>query len=184
MSESKFCVKCGANLPAGAQFCNQCGAIVTGTEAEKKAEEERTEMEKMMRESRMHWLMFFFIIYAIPAFLMGLTAMMNAGATVETLWKQDFWIEFLKTHPDITKDFVIQQVKIVAGMSMASGLLAGVSAFCVIKRRFWILATICSFIATILCVWNIFGIIIGFFVSWMTISSREDFYNDLKPEGQ
>ena len=178
MAESRFCVKCGANLPADAQYCNKCGAIVVGTEAEARAKEQDSEMRKMVSDGKMSWLVFLYVIYGIPVLVCGIMFMCNLSSNVEVLWQNSDWLNFVAQHPEITKDLVTTHLTVGGWMAIVSGVCALVPALCCCKRKYWIVATVCSFIATVLVFWSLFGLLIGFFVSWMTLASKEDFVND------
>lgn len=178
MTESKFCVKCGTNLPAGAQYCNKCGAIVAGTEADAMAKQQETETLRMVSEGKMNFLLFLFVIYAIPVIIAGAIALCNIDSNITLLWQNKDWLNYVAQHPEVTQDLVRSQMTAGGWMAVVSGICAAISAICCYKRKFWVVATVCSFIATVLVFWSLFGLLIGFFVSWMTLASKEDFVND------
>lgn len=175
---NKFCTKCGRNLPDNAQFCDQCGAVVVGTEADIQQKEEQKKMEGAIRDSQMNLLTFLFLIYAIPVLILSIVALCNIDQTMNILAGSKEWADFIKQYPQYTIQMVRDAYTACLICWIGSGALALVSGVCVVKRKWWLVATVCSFIATILCLGNIFGIIIGFFVSWMTLSAKDGFVND------
>jgi len=66
----------------------------------------------------------------------------------------------------------------IGGMCTASGIAGIVSMIAIGIRKFWIVATAACFISTVLCIWSIFGFIIGFFVSMMILGAKDFFYKD------
>ena len=178
MSEdSKFCAGCGRTLEPGMQFCPQCGRVVAGSEADEEFKQRSAEIENILKESRMNWLVFALAVYAIPATISTLIALVDAGAIANTIWSNDDFQNWIIHHgyTDLTVENVKNYILIVSGLGLASGLLALLSMFCVIKRKMWKVAVFACLAAAILCSWSLFGVFAGLLVTWLIYSVKDSF---------
>lgn len=182
MDESKFCTGCGKPIEPGMQFCPQCGMVVSGSAADEQFKENEKEIRGILIQSRRNWLIFFLAIYAIPVIIAAIIALVDASSSANAIWENASFQKWLSEHHiSMTVNDIQNYITGAATMALLSGICAGVSLVCVYLRKKWIIAVIACFAAAILCVWSIFGIIIGFLVGWMIITSK-DVFNDW-PEG-
>ena len=183
MDETKFCTECGKPVDPGMQFCPQCGKVVSGSAADERFKEDEKELRGLINQSRRNWLLFFLAIYAIPVIILTIIALVDAPNTANAIWKNESFQQWIIDHKlDITLSDVKNYITWAAAMGLVSGLCAGVSLVCVYLRKKWLIAVIACFIAAVLSVWSFFGIIIGFLVGWMIITSKEIFEDQPEPE--
>lgn len=171
--EAHFCTKCGKNLEPGMQFCPQCGSVVSGSEAESEMKENLAEAAIAAGEMRRTWLTFLLFIYAIPVTIAGIMALADASALADAIWESGEFQSWLGSHDlSYTHDDIESYITYVAAMILASGICAIGCGALVYKKRKWIFAVILCAIASMLCFWSIFGMIIGFLVCWLIIDSK------------
>jgi len=175
MSDGKFCIKCGCAVPAGAQYCQQCGSPIAGSDAEKQRDDMYKEYDNAVKDARMTWLTFLLVIYAVPAIIWAAWALMDMTAITNTIWNNTEFQSWLASHSTVTIDTVRTYVTAIAYMILASGVLTAVSLVCVVKRKWWMVAVITCFIAAFLCIGSIFGMLIGILVGWMIYSAKDSF---------
>lgn len=175
--DSKFCAGCGHTLEAGMQFCPQCGRVVAGSEADEEFKKRSSEIEQMLKESRMNWLVFALAVYAIPATIFFFIALIDSGALANTIWSNDDFQNWIISHgyTDLTIEKVKNYLLIFSGLGFASGLLALLSMFCVIKRKMWKIAVFACLAAAVLCFWSLFGVFAGILVTWFVYSVKDSF---------
>ena len=176
MDESKFCTGCGKPIEPGMQFCPQCGMVVKGSATEEEIKEQEKEIRGILIQSRRNWLIFLLAIYAIPVIIAAIVAFADASNTANAIWNNDSFQTWIKDHgANITLSDIQNYITGGATMALLSGICAGVSLVCVYLRKKWIIAVIACFAAAILCAWSVFGIIIGFLVGWMILTSKDIF---------
>lgn len=179
MEETKFCTGCGVKVEPGMQFCPQCGKVIKGSAADEEFQEQVSKFNEAMAISRRNWLIFLLAIYAIPVIISTIIALVDAGSIANSIFKSDSFQQWLVDHHyNYTVDDVKGYITTAAGLGLASGILAAVSCFCVAKRKYWVVAFVTCFIAAALSFWSIFGIIIGFLVGWLIVSSKDLFTED------
>lgn len=170
-----FCSQCGKELPYNAQFCQYCGGVVAGTAADEKRKDDFKKMEDMANEGRMSLITFLIVIYAIPALIAGIYALCCVDMVTDQIWRDDYLREtFIKDY-GMDEQAVHNMVQWLAVVVTISGVCACGSAILCFLRRYWIVAVILCFAAAILCVWSIFGAIIGIFVGWMLMTAKASF---------
>lgn len=169
-----FCNQCGKELEYNSQFCRHCGAIVTGTPADEARKNDFKRMEEAANEGRITLITFLIAIYAIPAFIFAIYAVFNIDHITNSLWNDDA-IHKVFIENNITQSMVHDAVTAISYMMLVSGLAAVASGVLCFLRRYWLVAVVCCFIAAVLCVWSIFGAIIGIFVGWFLISAKPSF---------
>ena len=132
------------------------------------------------QESRMYFVSFLIAIYAIPAIFIGLFTLFNADVFASSVFTHPDFVNWLVNHPeyDITLGDVETYFYTFGGLCTGSGVAGIVSLVTICLRRFWVLSTVACFISTLLCIWSIFGLVIGFFVSMMILSAKDFFYKD------
>ncbi len=178
MEESKFCTGCGKTIEPGMQFCPQCGMVVSGSEADEEFKEKQKEFYQLMLGARRSWLIFFLAIYAIPVIIASIIAIVDASATANAIWASDEFQSWIQSHGySYTLQDVQNYVTYAGCLALGSGICAMVSLIFVYMKKMWIVAVVACLAASILCFWSIFGIIIGFLVTWMIIGSKELFEN-------
>lgn len=175
MEEESYCIKCGKKLAPGAQFCQYCGQTVEGSPADLKRKEEAKQFEEMVKESKRTWILFLLALYAIPATIISVYVLTDANTIANMVWNNSDVQSWLTSHPDVTFDTVLSYVTYVGGMIAGSAVCALISLVCCYLRKFWILAVITCFIAAFLCIFSLFGMIVGIFVAWMIISAKDSF---------
>lgn len=170
-------------MPAGSKFCPECGSIVEGTEFEK----QRTkEMNDMVRENGFNTVKFLLTIYAIPIIIIGIIDIVNASANANALWSNQSFQEWLKTQTlfkGLTLATLTDYFTYLGYLAVISGIGAAVSLVFVTIRRYWLFAVIGCMVAAIFCFWSIFGLFIGFFVTWMILDLKP-FFEEFQGEGQ
>ncbi len=175
-TESKFCTGCGCNLEPGMQFCPQCGTVVAGSASEEQYRQQMSELDKVLEQGRINWIVFALAIYAIPVTIAGVISLIDANATANLIWSNADFQRWIAEHSyDLTLDAVRTSILAAAGLSLASGLCALVSMICVLKRRMWKVAVAACLLASVLCFWSIFGLFIGLLVTWLVYSVRDSF---------
>ena len=98
MNESKFCSGCGKPLEPGMQFCPQCGKVVSGSAADEQFKEQEQEIQAIVNQSRRNWLLFLLAIYAIPAIIASIIALVDASATANSIWSNQSFQTWLSDH--------------------------------------------------------------------------------------
>jgi predicted RNA-binding Zn-ribbon protein involved in translation (DUF1610 family) len=176
VEEGKFCTGCGRALEPGMQFCPQCGKVVYGSDAEAEYRKQASELEAFVKESRMNWVLFALAVYAIPATVAGLVALLDAGSTANLIWSNADFQNWVAQHDyDVTLDTVKGYVTAAAALGFLSGLCALASMLCVIKRRMWKVAVAACLLASLFCSWSIIGFFAGLMMTWMVFSLKEMF---------
>ena len=182
MEQGKFCTGCGTAVEPGMQFCPQCGLVIKGSAADEEMQERYKQIDVAVSYARRNWLIFLLAVYAIPATIAGIIILVNAGATADSIWASDAFQEWIKSKGyNYTVDDIKNFITYAGAMELVSGLCAAASLACVCMRKYWIVAIITCLVASILCFWSIFGMIIGFIVTWMIFDSR-DLFIDQHPE--
>ena len=182
MDESKFCSKCGKTLEPGMQFCPQCGEIVSGSATEEEMKEKQKEFYGIMLYARRNWLIFLLAIYAIPVIVFALIALLDASSTASAIWSSTEFQEWIRSHGfNYSQQDIQNYITYASGLALASGICAAISLACVYMRKKWIIAVAACLAASILCFWSIFGIIIGFLVTWMIVGSKDIFEENPEP---
>ncbi len=173
VDETKFCTGCGANLEPGMQFCPKCGKVVSGSEADADMKENMEEMIKVATEMRRTWLLFLLFVYAIPITISGIIALADASTVTDAIWKSDSFQSWLSSRGfNWTHDDILNYVKYASALMLASGICALLSGILVYKRKLWIASVILCLLAAIFCFWSIFGMLIGFLVTWMLVDAK------------
>ncbi len=158
------------------QFCPQCGKVVSGSAADQEFQEQSKEFMAVLLESKRIWLMFFLAVYIIPVLIAAIFTLADASNIAASVWASDEFQKWITSHGfNYTQSDIQNYITYAGAMALVSGLSAGVSFFCIYKRRFWIVAVVACILAAILCFWSIFGLIIGFIVAWMIIGARDLF---------
>lgn len=180
MSQDYFCSQCGNKLEPTMQFCPKCGTVIAGSAAEEQMIADQQEAYMQYQESRMYFVSFLIAIYAIPAIFIGLFTLFNADVFASSVFTHPDFVNWLVNHPeyDITLGDVETYFYTFGGLCTGSGVAGIVSLVTICLRRFWVLSTVACFISTLLCIWSIFGLVIGFFVSMMILSAKDFFYKD------
>jgi len=181
MDEEFYCTKCGKKLAPEAQFCQYCGETVIGSPADLHRKEQAKEFDNMVKESRRTWLLFLLAIYAIPAAIISAYILADTSAIANTIWGYNDMQEWYASHPDVTLDTVKTYVMAVGAMVAASSICAIISLICCYLRKYWIVAVVTCFLASLLCIFSIFGMIVGLFVSWMIMAAKDSFTDTKKP---
>lgn len=187
MSQDYYCSQCGNKLEPTMQFCPKCGTVIAGSEAHAQMLADQQEAYMAYQDTRMSLVSFLLAIYAIPAFIFGIIMLIDAEMAANTIWSSIDFQNWLVNHPDV--DLSQADIKSyftwIGGMCTASGVAGIVSMVTIFLRKFWIVATAACFISTVLCIWSLFGFIIGLFVSMMILSAKDYFYKDyaVKLEG-
>jgi len=183
MDESKFCSACGRTLEPGMQFCPQCGKVVSGSASDKDMKQQEKEFIATMNEGRRMWLVFIVGIYAIPALILGIFALLDAGNIANMIWSDTEFQKWITTHGyKYTLSDIQNYVTYATALMTASGACALGTMVLLYLRKMWIAAVILCFIAAFLCFWSIFGVILGIFVAWTIFESR-DVFEDAPPSG-
>ncbi len=171
--EAKFCTGCGKNLEPGMQFCPQCGKVVSGSAADAEMKENMQEMAEVAIQMRRKWLTFLLFVYAIPVVIAGIIALADASAVTDAVWSSDEFQSWISSHGyDFSKDDVSTYITWASVFILLSGLCALGSGVLVYRKRKWIAAVILCLVASMLCFWSVFGLIIGFLVTWMLIDAK------------
>lgn len=158
------------------QFCPQCGKVVSGSAADQEIQEQSKEFMAVLLESKRIWLMFFLAVYIIPVLIAAIFTLADASNIAASVWASDEFQKWITSHGfNYTQSDIQNYITYAGAMALVSGLSAGVSFFCIYKRRFWIVAVVACILAAILCFWSVFGLIIGFIVAWMIIGARDLF---------
>ena len=183
MTDKIFCAGCGKELEPDMQFCPKCGRVVTGSETEQEIKEQTEKFKFVIMESRRLWLMFFLAVYFIPVIIFSIFALIDASNISESIWVSDEFQKWIQTHGfNYTQDDIKNYITYASAMALVSGLSAAVSFFCIRIRKHWPVAVGACILAAILCFWSIFGLIVGFIVSWMIIGARDLFVDIPKDE--
>ena len=176
MEDSKFCTGCGKAIEPDMQFCPKCGRVVAGSETEQEFKEAEKQVSVAMAFARRNWLIFLLGIYAIPIIIAAIIVLVDASSTASAVWSSTEFQDWMKSHSYTFTEADIKNAITSAGaMALVSGIAAAVSLVFVYKRKNWTIAVIACLIASILCFWSIFGMIIGFLVTWLIISSKDIF---------
>jgi predicted nucleic acid-binding Zn ribbon protein len=179
----KFCTGCGKPIEPDMQFCPQCGLVVSGSATDEEFKEARKQFGLAILESRRIWLIFLLAIYAIPVIISAIWALADASNIANAVWESDSFQKWIEAHGySYTKADIQNYITYAAGMGLASGIFAAISLVCVYIRKYWIVAVIGCLMASVLCFWSFFGIIIGFLVTWMIFCSKEVFEANPDPE--
>ena len=173
VDETKFCTGCGADLEPGMQFCPKCGKVVSGSAADADMKENMEELVKVATEMRRTWLLFLLFVYAIPVTISGIISLCDASAVTDSIWCNESFQKWLENHGlNWTRTDIGNYVTYVAALTLASGVCALLSGILVYKKKLWIGSVILCLMASIFCCWSIFGMLIGFFVTWMIVDSK------------
>lgn len=179
--EQNFCTGCGCNLGPGMQFCPQCGKVVEGTDAQEKQNMEYMAMEQMVTESRRNFMILALAIYAIPAIIAGLIAIIDAGNTAAVIFSNtDFQKFYLEHGWHFTQGDLQNYITYIAIMELVSGACVFGSLVCVYKHMKQKIAFVLCLIGAILCIWSIFGALIGILMAWNIYGSNELFDDEPK----
>lgn len=178
MTESKFCTGCGRELEPGMQFCPQCGRVVSGSEAEAEFKEQLGNAQSAANDMRRTWLMFFLLVYAIPVIIAGIYALVDSSSLADTVWSSSEFQSWIDSHDlNYTVDDVQTYILAAAALVTLSGVCAVGSCVLIYKKQRWSIAVILCCAAAILCFWSIFGMIIGFLMTWLIADSKDLFEN-------
>lgn len=176
--QQKFCTACGCNVPEGAQYCPECGRPLEGSEAQAKQAEMTRNMETMYLESRRNFLTFALSIYAFPAVIFGLLAILDAGHTAHVIWNNVDFQHYIQSHGwDITEETIKNAVLSIGAVEVVSGLCAGVSLYFVYKGVKRKIATILCIVAAALCTWSLLGVFLGMMMA-LNIHGEKDLFSD------
>ncbi len=179
MSQDYFCSQCGNKLEPYMQFCPKCGTVIAGSAAEEQMISDQREAYMEYQESRMSLVLFLLAIYSIPVLIFGIIGLINADLAASTIFNSiDFQHWLSVNEVDISLADIEGYFTWISGMCTASGIAGIVSMVTIYIRKYWIVGTVACFISTVLCVWSVFGFIIGFFVSMMVLSGKDYFYKD------
>ena len=171
--ESKFCTGCGANVEPGMQFCPKCGKVVSGSEADADMKENMEEMMKMATEMRRTWLLFLLFVYAIPITISGIISLADATNVASAIWSNDSFQSWMSSHNYHWSEVDIKNyVTYASALMLASGICALLSGILVYKKKLWIGAVVLCLLAAIFCFWSIFGMLIGFLVTWLIVDAK------------
>ncbi len=171
--ETKYCTGCGATLEPGMQFCPKCGKVVSGSDADADMKENMQEMIKVATEMRRTWLLFLLFVYAIPVTISGIISLADATAVSNAIWSSDSFQSWLSSRGfNWTLSDVQNYVTYASALTLASGICALLSGILVYKRKLWIASVILCLLAAIFCFWSIFGMLIGFLVTWLIIDAK------------
>ncbi len=171
--ESKFCTGCGANVEPGMQFCPKCGKVVSGSEADADMKENMEEMMKIATEMRRTWLLFLLFVYAIPVTIAGIISLADASAVTDAIWSNQSFQSWMASHSYTWTHGDIQNyVTYASALTLVSGVCALLSGILVYKKKLWIGAVVLCLLAAIFCFWSIFGMLIGFLVTWMLVDAK------------
>ncbi len=151
--EKRFCVRCGAELPADSLFCPDCGSPVDGGENIYDVNRPRfaTRPDTMGSTSTL------VLIYGIFAAAFGLLMIVSWSAFTPELW-QDFIQEFGDV--GFTYDFMKEVMGVGGACLIVSGAAALLSAFLSNKREHWMIAVVSCAVASF-AVFGFGGIIFG-----------------------
>lgn len=180
MTQDYFCSQCGKQLDLTMQFCPQCGKVIAGSPAEAQMIADQKEMVMQYHESRMSLVSFLLAIYAVPALIFGIAILLNADVAANTIFNSEDFRNMLIHNPDldISLDDIRSYFTWIGWMCAMSGIAGIVSLVTIIIRKYWIVSSVACFISTVLCIWSIFGFIIGLFVSMMILSAKDYFFKD------
>ncbi len=181
MDESRFCTECGKPVEAGMQFCPQCGKVISGSAADEEMKKQEKEFGEYISLARRNWLIFVLAIYAIPAIVVGLIALIDAPSSASAIWSSTEFQEWIRSHGiTITLADLQSYITYAASLTLGSGVCAMISLILIFLKKLWIIAVATCMMAAILCFWSIFGMFIGFLVTWMIIGAKDIF--EEKPE--
>ena len=180
MSQDYYCSQCGNKLEPTMQFCPRCGTVIAGSAAEEQMIADQKEAYMQYQESRMTFVLFLLAIYSIPVLILGIIALVNADLAASTIFNSLEFQNWITNHPEtgIGESDIKGYLSWIGGMCTASGIAGIITMVTIILRKYWIVGTIACFASTILCVWSLFGFIIGFFVSMMVLSAKDYFFKD------
>lgn len=181
MTQDYFCSQCGNKLEPHMQFCPKCGTVIAGSAAEEQMIADQQSYYMEYQENKMSVVFFALAIYAIPALIFGLIILLNADLAASTIWTDIDFQNWLLAHADevsITESDFKTYFNVIGGMCTISGIAGIVSMVTIGIRKYWIVSTAACFISTVLCIWSVFGFIIGLFVSLMILGAKDFFYKD------
>ncbi len=174
----KFCTSCGCNIGPDMQFCPQCGRVVEGTEASCKQAQMRKETEQMINDGRRTYLSFAILVYALPAIIAGIVAIIEASHVANALFSNDDFLHYYASHDwSFSKGDLEHYIMYIAAMEIASGACAAATVYFIQKKKQRKLAFLFCMIASVLCIWSIFGMFIGFLMSW-TVYDSDGIFED------
>jgi len=184
MESSNFCTGCGKELEPGMQFCPQCGLVVSGSAADEEFKEKQKMLSGFIKESRRNWLVFLLGIYAFPVIIAAIITLIDASSVASAVWSSSEFQDWIQSHGySYTESDIKNYITYAACLALASGICAAISMTFTCLRKNWIIAVAGCFMAAVLCFWSVFGIIIGFLVLWMLITSR-DLFEDAPAEAE
>ncbi|MBR2255539.1 MAG: zinc-ribbon domain-containing protein [Candidatus Methanomethylophilaceae archaeon] len=184
MDDSNFCSSCGRKLEAGMQFCPQCGAVVSGSEADQRTKEMMGEYREIMTENRRLWLLMLLGVYSIPVIVSAIIILVDAGNLASAVFGNDNFQNWIHSHDlHYTESDIKNYITIAGATGLVSGICVFVSFILTYKRTLWIVAVATCILGAVFCFWSVFGIIIGFLVSWLIIGSKDLYVNDPKMAG-
>ena len=141
-SEYNFCTRCGAEMPKGSDYCPECGmCYVEGT-------------DRMVKNVAHNPMMFFIVLmglYALFSIVEGLYVILFNDvflSSIETVAGTDLETYLAKIGVDSVdqfKDILFKE----AIVSIVSGSLTVVATILCLKLRYWKLACILCFAATL-----------------------------------
>lgn len=178
MDEKKFCTACGRYLEPDMQFCPQCGKVVYGSDAEAQFKAAESNVESTVKDIRRTWLMFFLLIYAVPVILAGIYALVDSSALANSVWESNSFQSWIDDHNlNYSHSDVEMYILVIGALVLVSGICALGSSILVYKKQKWLYAVILCLVASLLCFWSIFGMIMGFLVTWLIVDSKDLFEN-------
>ncbi|MCQ2079085.1 MAG: hypothetical protein MJZ38_03390 [archaeon] len=180
MSDSnKFCTQCGCNVGPQMQFCPQCGKAIEGSEAFANQAEFTSDMQTVVKESQRNFLTLAILVYALPAIVAGIIALVDASATASTIWNNVDFQSYYHNHGwHFTRGDLQNYITYIGAMELASGICAAGCVVCILKRINHMVAFILCLVAAFLCIWSIFGMLIGIMMAWSVFGAKELFENE------
>lgn len=175
----KFCIQCGCYLPDNAQFCPQCGNVVEGTDAQAQQAQMKDQFEKMVVEGRRSFLAFALAVYVFPAVIFGLLAIIDASHSADMIWHNADFQQAYHSHGWKFSEGDLQTfITVIGAMELISGLCAGATMYFVQKGEKRKIATICCAVAAVLCVWSVFGTLMGLIMTFNVYAEKAIFHDE------
>ena len=174
MTDTSFCTKCGMRVSEEALYCPACGAPIEGRVDQSTGMSAQQAMENQIVSSRMNFITMLLLIYGLPIVIIGICAVISAGHVTSILIVDDMVQEAMAQY-SLTEADIKSAITYGGAIFAVSGGLALLSAICVHKRRYWIVAVLGAGAASILCTMSIFGVFIGLMVTWMIVDMKSQF---------
>jgi len=180
MTDDTFCTQCGNKVSASAQFCEKCGAPVEGRSAFQAREQQVANLQQSLDDSKISWISFLLIIYAIPALLFGIYYVVDSSGIVNILMSEPSVVQWMQQYNISTADLT-NYIRYIGYVVVISGACIMVSFICTVKRVYWKLALVTCLIGSFLCIFSLFGFLIGLMVCWMIYSAKSLYQSSQKP---